>query len=631
MKKILLFIIFVASILASKGQNTSPYWSLAGNNNASANSKLGTTNLIPLRFFTKNLERMRIDTGGRVGIGISTPIYMLTVKASGGTPAASWKTGLYSPVFIGFADDMSSEFVLAGASQVPAERAVFQGRRSRGTLALPQAVVENDYLTSLLASGYDGSSFQNPALVSIFADGKPSSGHVPARVSLVTGTNAHDRQERLKVGSTGNFDFNNGQIVLKQSNGFTGIGTPDPAARLNVFSTENVTLTSPGFLMLGSSTGYNMGIDYNVIQARYNGTASSLYLNYYGGYTYLGASAALGVSSTGVTTTSGVLGVRGSSNASYALTVNASSSYNGINITDGGSAYLVNATKSGALAGIYVAKTSSSSFDACVWGHSTGSAYGVEGNSGTGIGIYGTTGNSASYAGYFAGNVYTTGSYLPSDITLKKDIKDFTKAIDIIDKLHPKIYQYRDDRNFKMMNLPKGERYGLIAEDLEKVLPNLVKQTKFQTATDEDRIKGNATPAIDFKAVNYTELIPILIKGMQEQQTQIQELQNQVDALTSMIKNNNEPVAISNGDYLKQNVPNPGVNNTVIGYYVTENSGRAQIKIADEKGSAVKVYNVSNGSGQLSIKSGDLAAGTYTYTLFVNGKRKDTKKMVIMK
>ena len=43
--------------LSGYAQNTSPYWSLAGNSNASATtSKLGTTNAVSLRLFTNNLE-----------------------------------------------------------------------------------------------------------------------------------------------------------------------------------------------------------------------------------------------------------------------------------------------------------------------------------------------------------------------------------------------------------------------------------------------------------------------------------------------------------------------------------------------------------------------------------------------
>jgi hypothetical protein len=40
--------------LSLHAQNTSPYWSLAGNSNAAASSKLGTTKSIPLKLITAN-------------------------------------------------------------------------------------------------------------------------------------------------------------------------------------------------------------------------------------------------------------------------------------------------------------------------------------------------------------------------------------------------------------------------------------------------------------------------------------------------------------------------------------------------------------------------------------------------
>src|SRR5437868_14067022 len=47
-------------------------WLTAGNT-APAGSKLGTLNAQPLVVITKNGERLRIDTFGRVGIGTTTP------------------------------------------------------------------------------------------------------------------------------------------------------------------------------------------------------------------------------------------------------------------------------------------------------------------------------------------------------------------------------------------------------------------------------------------------------------------------------------------------------------------------------------------------------------------------------
>jgi polyhydroxyalkanoate synthesis regulator phasin len=149
-------------------------------------------------------------------------------------------------------------------------------------------------------------------------------------------------------------------------------------------------------------------------------------------------------------------------------------------------------------------------------------------------GLYAFTDNPGYSAGYFNGNVYTTGVYAGSDQKLKQNIKDFSSAMNIINELHPKQYDYRHDGNYKLMNLPQGNHYGLIAQDVEKILPNLVKNSKFETRD----AKAHATKAdmensetIDFKTLNYTGLIPIIIKGMQEQQVIIDNQQKQIDIL----------------------------------------------------------------------------------------------------
>jgi hypothetical protein len=316
--------------------------------------------------------------------------------------------------------------------------------------------------------------------------------------------------------------------------GNIGIGLTVPRAKLNVQSSQFVSLTSPGILMLGNQTQSNMAMDVNVIQARYNGSASNLYLNYYGGYTFLGPSGTVQISTDGTLTAVGRAGIHGPSNASYALNVN-TNSLNGINVTDGGNAYALYATKSGSLAGIYVQKTSTSSFDACVWGNSTGSARGMEAHSATGVGIYAYTDNSSNYAGYFGANVYSTGSFIPSRLNLKHNVNKLDRAMDVIGRLEPKIYEYNSETNFKSMHLPEGQHYGLIAEEVEKVLPALVKQSKFEGATDESVAAGTAPAAIDFKALNYTELIPIIIKGMQEQQAIIEKQQQQINQLRQIL------------------------------------------------------------------------------------------------
>ena len=83
------------------------------------------------------------------------------------------------------------------------------------------------------------------------------------------------------------------------------------------------------------------------------------------------------------------------------------------------------------------------------------------------------------YSGYFAGDVFTNGTYVSSDERAKQNIADLTGAMKIINQLHPKRYQYRQDGEYGQMNLPRGDHHGLIAQEVEQVLPGLVKETVF--------------------------------------------------------------------------------------------------------------------------------------------------------
>ncbi len=154
---------------------------------------------------------------GKVGIGIgaTTPSGTLTVKGSGGVPSSVW-TNAGAPLFVGLGENVvgNADYILGIASNLANARPVFIGRRSRGTLAAPTVVVNNDQLSSNLVSGFDGSAFQNPAAVDYFVDGVPSAGNVPARISFVTGSNGANRLERLKIGSNGDVTNTTGNLNM---------------------------------------------------------------------------------------------------------------------------------------------------------------------------------------------------------------------------------------------------------------------------------------------------------------------------------------------------------------------------------------------------------------------------------
>ncbi len=122
-----------------------------------------------------------------------------------------------------------------------------------------------------------------------------------------------------------------------------------------------------------------------------------------------------------------------------------------------------------------------------------------------------------------AGDVDVTGELTAaSDKRLKKDILSIEGAIQMIASLNPVSYLFRTDQ-FPTMHLSTSRKMGLIAQEVENVLPNLVVQ---QTKTsDRD---GNE---FQLKSVNYIEMIPILIKGIQEQQQLIEEQARVIDEM----------------------------------------------------------------------------------------------------
>jgi hypothetical protein len=286
--------------------------------------------------------------------------------------------------------------------------------------------------------------------------------------------------------------------------------------------------------------------------------------------------------------------------------------------------------------------------------YSQNSMYGVAALGGT----YGIYASGSTYAGYFGGKVYSTGGYTTSDQKLKQNIRDFTSAMDIINKLKPKQYEFRRDGNYKLMNLPQGSHFGLIAQDVEKVLPDLVNDTKFETAmaypqaaeaalqqVHESGKTETQSEIIEFKALNYTELIPVLIKGMQElsrindeKDTKINNLQKQIDELKAIIISKNQNNTLPQTETstkitsasLAQNVPNPFTNTTTIKYTLPSKFTSAQIIISDKNGKQLKQLNISgSGNGTLYIDASILSSGTYQYSLIIDGKMVDTKQMIL--
>jgi hypothetical protein len=124
------------------------------------------------------------------------------------------------------------------------------------------------------------------------------------------------------------------------------------------------------------------------------------------------------------------------------------------------------------------------------------------------------------YKLHVAGNIYATGSYLGSDARLKKNISDLSYGLDEIMQLRPVSYQWKDQTDSRLS-------LGLIAQEVEPVLPELIEKAKDEAGT---------------MSLNYVGLVPVLIKAMQQdhgkieaQQAGLQDQQNTTEELQARL------------------------------------------------------------------------------------------------
>lgn len=273
--------------------------------------------------------------------------------------------------------------------------------------------------------------------------------------------------------------------------------------------------------------------------------------------------------------------------------------------------------------------------------------------------------NPNDYAGFFQGDVFingtgigsTSGIFCTSDQMFKTNIDSITNAKNFISQLKPRTF-YMDTTNIYGLRFSNKKQYGFIAQDVITILPELVQDvTKPAEYDSTGAIKHNA---VTYKTLNYDAFIALLMRGMQEQQKTIDSLktkttkqdsinnvvQAQIAALTSSISSccsntsvrttkpeelNQLNIDLNDKDaiVLNQNTPNPFAEQTTITYNVPEKYGYAQIIFSTIDGRILKTVDITKkGRGQINVYASDLSSGMYTYSLNVDGKIFETKKMI---
>ena len=283
---------------------------------------------------------------------------------------------------------------------------------------------------------------------------------------------------------------------------------------------------------------------------------------------------------------------------------------------------------------------------------SPGYNYGVFGcllNMGNGTAVYGSTSNmfgtnlSGKYAAYFNGDAYVTGTATittllqPSDERLKEDISYLSDNredihsrmmdVDVISYRYKPFFFTNEDPDELEKNEEADRRihYGVSAQQIQELFPDLV-------------VEGQD----GYLAVNYQELVPMLICSVQQLQREVEELKSEVEDYQGLESRKSPGQSqqefrsdrkIKDGlpekCRLYQNTPNPLTHQTVIRYDLPPTASDAFIYILNLQGKLIRQVPVDVAQNSISISCSELEAGMYIYSLVVSGQEVDTKKMIV--
>jgi hypothetical protein len=130
------------------------------------------------------------------------------------------------------------------------------------------------------------------------------------------------------------------------------------------------------------------------------------------------------------------------------------------------------------------------------------------------------------------GNIVAAGNVTAyaSDERLKTNIEPIKNAIKIVSEMTGVFYDWKDEvEELGFTPDSKEDNVGVIAQEIQKVLPQVVKPAPF------DRIRNKETGWKDvsksgeeYLTVDYDKIVPVLIEAIKEQQKRIESLENTI-------------------------------------------------------------------------------------------------------
>lgn len=284
----------------------------------------------------------------------------------------------------------------------------------------------------------------------------------------------------------------------------------------------------------------------------------------------------------------------------------------------------------------------------------------------TGAAVYGTVYNDYGsglssgdkYAGFFRGNVKATGSIIASTTLQGALLGESSSSMSPSD----------ESLSLRVLS-PRSGLSGLHVTSYKKLRPALPEDTKTISDLDGDSAKSTEViqPEKDIideqfyeknhyaldadqleatfpdlvyvnkdgsKAINYMEMIPLLVQSINELSAEIENLKGRASGDRVKVASRGETSieqSLTSKNKLYQNTPNPFKEQTTIRFSLADDVRDAAICIFDMTGKTIRKMPVSSGMESISFGGYELGEGMFLYSLIVNGQEIDTKKMIISK
>jgi hypothetical protein len=144
-----------------------------------------------------------------------------------------------------------------------------------------------------------------------------------------------------------------------------------------------------------------------------------------------------------------------------------------------------------------------------------GSITGISSFSCNGTGYFGgilSGGSSATFVGDVTANT--------SDKRLKTNVRKIDNALEKVSQINGVYYNFTDEALKLNHTLDKKEQVGLLAQEVQSVLPHIIKPAPF----DIDRESGESISGENYLTIQYEKIVPLLLEAIKELKAEVEEL-----------------------------------------------------------------------------------------------------------